>query len=700
VKIAVIGGGPGGLYAALLIKKGHPDWRVNLFEKNPAGATYGWGVVFSDRTLTSFREADFNTFEAIIDSFVAWDAIDIRFKDEVVRCGGQGFSGISRRKLLAILQQRCAEFGVDLQFSTEVPVGSLDGYDLIIAADGVNSMWRSDHAEDFSPAYHYGESRYIWFGTDRPFDSFTFIFRANDHGLFQVHAYPFDAWMGTFIVECGERTWRTAGLDSANEAESISYCEKLFAPELAGHSLRSNASRWVSFVTLKNRRWRSGNVVLLGDSAHTAHFSIGSGTKLAMEDAIALANGLEKHEDLDRALTDYELERRPRVERFQEAARQSQTYFEHTDRYLQLEPQQFAFHLLTRSGRVDYNSLRMGDRDFVGRLDSWFANAAGVAPPPAFVPLALGPIRLENRIAASVAPTYSAQNGSPSDRQARALGAAAATGAGLIVTDRIAVSAHARITPGCAGLYEPEHAAGWARILGPNAHGARVAARIGHSGRRGATQVRSEGADRPLDDGWGLLAPSPFPYTKRAQTPKAMDDGDMDDVSEDFVNAARLAASAGFEVLIVDMAHGYLLGSWLSPLANRRTDGYGGDRRRRNAFPLEVFRAVRDAWPEDRSLGASLSATDWAREGIAVGDSVFTASLLADAGCDFIDVRAGQTVSSGRPRYDPYHLISYSDRIRNEAKVSTLATGAIASVDDINTILGAGRADVCLLLTA
>jgi anthraniloyl-CoA monooxygenase len=700
VRVAIVGGGPGGLYAALLIKKSHPDWDVSLFEKNPAGATYGWGVVFSDRTLTSFREADYPTYEAIVDTFVTWDAIDIRFKDRLIRCGGQGFSGISRRKLLALLQNRCVELGVDLQFSTEVDEGEPAGCDLIVAADGVHSIFRAAHAEDFMPRYSHGRSRYIWFGTERPFDSFTFIFRDNDHGLFQVHAYPFDASMGTFIVECGEETWRSAGLDSATESDSISYCEKLFAPELAGHSLLSNASRWISFITLKNKRWRSGNVALLGDAAHTAHFSIGSGTKLAMEDAIALARGLESHCELDRALADYELERRPRVERLQEAARQSQRYFEHTDRYLRLEPEQFAFHLLTRSGRVDYNGLRVGDRGFVGRVDSWFANVAGAAPPPAFVPVTLGPVRLPNRIVAAVRPTYSSEEGSPSDENERELEAAVATGAGLIVTDMLSVSAHGRITPGCGGLYKPEHSEQWERVLRAHRGSAAVAAQIGHAGRRGSTQVRARGVDRPLDDGWELLAPSPLPYTRRSQTPKAMDERDMNDVIGDFVEAARLAAKAGFDALIVDMAHGYLLGSFLSPLTNQRTDAYGGDPYRRAAWPLEVIAAVREVWPSERVLGASISATDWARGGTTVTESVLRSRLLAEGGCAFIEVRAGQTVPSGRPLYDPYYLVHYSDRIRNEAIVATIATGAIPTVDDINTILGAGRADLCLLLPA
>ena len=699
MNIAVVGGGPGGLYAALLIKKSHPDWQVTLFEKNPAGATYGWGVVFSDRTLTSFREADSKTYEAIVDTFVTWDAIDIRFKGELIRCGGQGFSGISRRSLLGILHDRCADLGVELRHETEVsgPQDLLD-FHLKVAADGVHSVLRESFEDRFGTSIHEGRNRYIWFGTDRPFDSFTFVFSPTDQGLFQAHAYPFDDSMGTFIVECSEDTWMRAGLDSADEAESIACCEKVFDSVLRGHPLLSNASRWISFVTLRNRRWRVGDVVLLGDAAHTAHFSIGSGTKLAMEDAIALARGLEEHDDLERALADYELDRRPRVERFQEAARQSQTYFEHTHRYLHFEPLQFAFHLLTRSGRVDYNSIRVGDRSFLARVDSWFAGTQGAAPPPAFNPMSLGPLRVRNRIVAAMSPTYAATDGLPGDGHEAAFRDAAFTGAGLVVTDTLAVSAHARITPGCAGLYAPVHAERWRRIVGDRPAGVAVAARIGHSGRRGATARRDRGVDLPLQHGWGLLAPSSILYTKRGQVPKEMDAGDMKDVAEDFAEAARRAAVAGFDALIVDMAHGYLLGSWISPLTNRREEISKGDVAGRIGWPLQVLAAVRAAWPEERALGASLSASDWARGGTTVSESVSVARAVADAGCDFIEVFAGQTIAGGRPRYDAYHLIAYSDRIRNEARVPTIATGSIASVDDMNTILGAGRADLCLLL--
>ena len=707
MRVAVVGGGPGGLYAALLLSQARPSDSVTLFERNPAGATYGWGVVFSDRTLTSFREADYRTYADITDRFVMWDAIDVRYRGEVVRCGGQGFSGIARRSLLALLQARCAEVGVEMRFETDVgDTGSLGEFDLVVAADGVHSVYRDSHSGAFGTRLSQGRSRYIWFGTPRSFDSFTFIFRANDHGLFQVHAYPFEGAMSTFIVECAEETWRRAGLDVASEADSISYCEKLFAPDLAGAPLLSNASKWISFVTVRNRRWRHGKVVLLGDAAHTAHFSIGSGTKLAMEDSIALANALEGTDDVDAALADYELERRPRVERFQEAARQSQTYFENTERYTDLDPLQFVFHLMTRSGRVDYDGLRVRDASLVGRVDRWFARRGGapslVAPPPAFVPARVGPVELDNRVVVSASPTYAGADGGVGQEARAELRRAAASGAGLVLTEPVAVSARGRITSGCAGIYAPRHTAAWSDVLAEvrrEAGDSRFGIRLGHAGRRGSTMPRTNGCDVPLvDSAWDLVAPSPLAYTKRSPLPDALDPHGMAEIVEEFSAAARAAREAGFDVLFIDMARGYLLGSFLSPLTNRRADDFGGDSERRVRFPLEVFAAVRAEWPGERLLGATITAADWARGGATVEDAIDVGRRLRDAGCDLFEVTAGGTVERTRPLYDPYYLVSFSDRIRNEAGVATLATGAITSVDQANTILAAGRADLCLIL--
>jgi anthraniloyl-CoA monooxygenase len=709
-RVAVIGGGPAGLYAALLLKKIRPRLDVEVIERNPAGATYGWGVVFSDRTLTEFREADQTTFEAITDRFVVWDAIDIRYRGELVRSGGHVFAGISRVALLGILQGRCRDLGVRLGFEQEVAdPGALGHRDLVIAADGVNSLARESRAKEFRPRKHPGASRYIWFGTDRVLDSFTFVFRQSDHGLFQAHAYPFDGATSTWIVETDEDTWRRAGLDRAGEGESIAYCERLFSEELRGRRLMSNRSQWISFVTLRNRTWRSGNLVLLGDAAHTAHFSIGSGTKLAMEDAIALARAVDHYgDDVEAALNDYELERRPLVERFQEAAEESRTYFEHTSRYLHLEPMEFAFHLLTRSGRIDYASLRLRDPRYVDEVDRAFAArgkphpAPRVAPPPLFTPIDLGSRALPNRVVTFAQLDPSARGGSLSGDQARSVADTGGGAAGLVLTDIVSVSARGRATPGNAGLYTDEHVERWRRALDDTrARGAGlVAVQIGHAGRRGATRPRRRGIDRPLPEGgWPVLAPSPIPLSPRSPIPEEMLSTDLDLVRKEFAGAAARAAGAGFDVLVVHMARGYLLHTFLSPGSNAREDGYGGSAGSRMRYPLEVFEAVRAAWPEDRPLGAVIPATDWTPGGWDLDDAVALAGALRDRGCDLVEPVAGGLTPHERPRYGNGRafLAEHSDRVRNEAHIATLTGGHITTTDLANTLLAGGRADLCVM---
>ena len=694
MKVTVVGGGPSGLYLSLLLKKAQPDHEVVVYERNPHGATYGWGVVFSDRTLTSFREADYKTYTQITDNFIIWDSIDISYRDEVLRCGGQVFSGISRKVLLGLLHERCLELGVAIEHEREVSdVSVLDG-DLVVAADGVRSVLREAHKDAFRPRFSSGSSRYIWFGTERTFDSFTFAFRANDDGFFQAHAYPFDGQMSTFIVECDQASWQSAGLDKASEDDSIAYCQELFSTELRGHSLQSNNSRWISFETLKNRKWHHDNVVLVGDAAHTAHFSIGSGTKLAMEDSIALANALQVKDSIPAALSEYQLERKPRVERFQEAARQSQTYFENTRRYQHMEPLQFAFHLLSRSGRIDYDDLRLRDRHFVGNVDRWFtARAAGsealpvVAAPPSFAPLTLRLKQLANRVATSAQ--------SPGD-----IGPAGRSGSGLVFTGLVAVSEYAGVTPETPRLYSEEHVKTWARAI-DDVGDACVAVTLGHAGPRGATRARARYADVPLPEGeaWTLLAASALAYSERNRVPLAMERNHMDQVTESFVHAARLAQTAGFDMLELHMGHGYLLASFLSPLTNLRTDEFGGDIEGRLRYPLEVLDAVRAEWPEDLPLGIAMTVSDWVPGGTSLGDAVAAARAFKEHGCDVIRVLAGQTLAKHSPRYDPYYLTHYADRLRNEAGIATIATGNITTVDHANTIIAGGRADVCLIRT-
>jgi anthraniloyl-CoA monooxygenase len=695
VRVAVAGGGPGGLYLSLLLAKARPDAEIELFEKNPRGATYGWGVVFSDRTLSSFREADAETYEQIVDAFALWDVIEVRYKDDTVRCGGQVFSGMARRRLLGILQDRCEALGVTLRFETEVGPDDVRDYDVAVAADGVHSRFRSAHEQALRPQVVEGRSRYVWFGTTCPFDSFTFVFRPTEHGLFQAHVYPFDGSTSTFIVECDAATWRAAGLDAADERASIDFCEKVFAPDLRGHALLSNQSRWLTFPTLRTRRWWDGRTVFLGDAVHTAHFSIGSGTKLAMEDAIALARELGRKDDLPAAFGAYELERKGVVERFQQAARESQGYFESTSRYMDLDTEQFVFHLLTRSGRVGYDDLRLKDAALVDRVDTWFARREGApagrfAPPPAFAPLRLGGVTLPNRIVAIAPITDSSDDGVPDEQVGDAVVRAAGEGAALVVVGDVAVSPDGRTTSGSPGLYEDGHVDAWRLAL--ERAGSAIAVRLTHAGRRGATKPRHLGTDRPLVTGaWPLLGPSSLPFGSNA-APKEMTEADEERVRDDFVAAVRRASAAGFAVALVDCARGYLLSSFLSPLSNPD----GGSVEERSRFPLEVFAAARDAW--DGPLGASLNAFDGVRGGIPMDDVLWVAGELRRAGCDLLEVTAGGAAPGAVVPYDPHTLPSYADRIRREAGIPVLLGGTISSAGRVNTLVASGRADLCAVM--
>jgi anthraniloyl-CoA monooxygenase len=706
VRIVTVGGGPAGLYASLLLKKVDPRNQITVLERNPADATYGWGVVFSDQTLTEFREADYPTYRKITDRFVQWDAIDVFVGDELVRSGGHVFAGIARKELLGILQGRCEELGVELRFEERIEdLEWLPPHDLLIGADGVASTVRHFHEKSFRPSFEEGGARYIWYGTNRALDSFTFVFRESGQGLFQVHAYPFDGFTSTWIVECSEETWRRAGLDEADETESIAFCERQFAADLRGNALLSNNSRWLTFTTLRCKTWCHGNVVLLGDAAHTAHFSIGSGTKLAMEDAISLARAFEHHGSAtEAALADYELERKPMVERFQQAAEESRAYFESTARYVHLSPQQFAFHLLSRSGRIDYDVLRIRDPSYADGVDRWFAATTGarpaaVAPPPAFTPISLRRLRLNNRLVVSPAPRYSAVDGRPGEAHREDLVRAADTGAALVLTEILAVSPEARITSGDAGLYRDEDAERWAAIIEEvRASGTRVGFRVGHAGRRGSTRPRQEGLDRPLrENGWGLVSASAIPYRPDGPVPRELRRDEMEQVVAAFGSASGRGAAAGFDFLEVNMAHGYLLGSFLSPLTNVRTDEFGGSLEHRMRFPLEVLGAVRATWPEDRPLAAAINSTDWAPGGTEAEDAVIVASTLAQAGCDIVAVLAGHTTPDHRPQYGRLFLVSLADRIRNEARVQTLVGGGITTTGQANTVLAGARADLVVM---
>jgi anthraniloyl-CoA monooxygenase len=688
MKVSIVGAGPAGLYLGILLRKADPAHEIRIMERNPPDATFGWGVVFSDETLGQLRDADSQTYVEITDTFVRWDAVDIRYRGRLLRSRGHAFSAIARKQLLAILQHRCEELGVKLEFGVEIDDPATVAGDLVVAADGVNSVFRRRYAHVLGSVVEPQGCKYVWFGTNLVLDAFRFIFRETEVGLFQVHAYPFDEHASTFIVECPEPTWRRAGLDGMSERESIAFCEGLFADDLDGHRLLSNRSIWLDFLRVRNRSWHHRNVVLLGDAAHTAHFSVGSGTKLAMEDAIALANAFVRHTDVDAALVDYELERQPVVERVQQAADESAAYFERVAHHAGLEPMQFAFNLLTRSGRISHASLEVRDPDFVRALDTWFHGASrgesgrmAIAPPPLFAPLSIGGLRVPNRMVRAATRD--------------ALGAAANGGAGLVLTGMVAVAPEGRISPDCPTFRADE----WVSIVEEvHGAGALVMLLLGHAGRRGATQPHTRGVDLPLrTGGWPLLSASPLRYGPFCSKPKAVDDDDMARVRQAFAAAASHAAIAGFDALELDMAHGFLLASFLSPLTNRRHDGYGGSLGNRLRFPLEVLDDVRAAWPNDRLLGVRLTVTDWASGGLDVDEGVEIARALSGHGAQLIHLEAGQTVPEAQPDYRRGFLTALSDRVRSEARVPTLVGGYLTTPDEVNTIVGAGRADLCLI---
>jgi anthraniloyl-CoA monooxygenase len=711
VKIVCIGGGPGGLCLALLAKKADPRREVVVVERNPPDVTFGFGVVFSDETLGNLAEADPPLFEAIGRAFVRWTAIDVHAFGERVRSEGHGFAGVGRAALLRLMRERAEGLGVRVEFGREArgPEDFADA-DLVVAADGVNSATRAARAAAFGPSFDLRRCRYVWLGTSLPLASFSFFFVETEHGIFQAHAYRYDRETSTFIAECDEATWLAAGLDRATEAETLAYLERAFAPHLQGHRLRGNRSAWLNFATLRNERWHDGNVVLIGDAAHTAHFSIGSGTKLAVEDAIALAAALAREPSAPAALAAYEAERRPVVERTQKAAQDSLVWFESVRRYRRLDPITFALSALTRSKRITYENLRLRDPDLVGRARDAFARAAfaaagepapaGEAPPPMFTPLRLRGLRLDNRVVVSPMCMYSARDGLVGDFHLVHLGARALGGPGLVMTEMTCVAADARITPGCAGLYRPEHLDAWRRVVDfVHAHSrAKIGLQLGHAGRKGATKLMWEGMDEPLPEGaWPLVSASPLAYTPRNAVPRAVTRGDMSRVRDQFVASAQMGARAGFDLLELHMAHGYLLASFLSPLTNVRDDEYGGPIENRARFPLEVFDAVRAAWPADRPMSVRLSATDWHPGGVEAADVLALGAMLRDRGVDLLDVSTGQTVADQRPVFGRMWQAGFSDFLRHEVPIATMAVGNIANADHVNTLLLAGRADLCLL---
>jgi anthraniloyl-CoA monooxygenase len=708
MNIACIGGGAGGLYFAISAKLRNPAHEIDVYERNRPDDTFGWGVVFSDQTLWRLKDNDPVSADRMFAAFHHWDDIDIHFKGECIRTTGHGFAGLSRKRMLLLLQERARELGVRLHFQTEIDsVKDVGERDLVIASDGINSKIRKGLESRFQPEIEIRANKFVWLGTHKIFDAFTFIFEETEHGWVQVHAYRFDDETSTFIVETTAEAFRGLGIDRMSKEQSNRFLETLFARYLDGHQLMDNAahlrgSAWLHFPRVSNKSWHAGNVVLLGDSAHTAHFSIGSGTKLALEDGIELAERIERHPEIEEALGAYEESRRSDVLRLQSAARNSTEWFEHVSRYTHLEPPQFAYSLLTRSQRVSHENLKKRDPKWMADYESWFSRRAGAdrSVPPMFTPFRLRELELANRVAVSPMCMYSAVNGTPSDFHLVHLGSRAMGGAALVFTEMTDVAEDGRISPGCAGMYLEEHVPAWKRIVDFVHQWSRAALgmQLGHAGPKGSTKLEWEGANEPLDEGnWPVIGPSAIPFSPENQVPREMERADMDRVLGEFERATRMANEAGFDLLEIHAAHGYLLSAFLTPLSNRRTDAYGGSLPHRLRFPLEVVAACRALWPKAKPLSVRISATDWVDGGVDGDEAVEIARALKAEGVDIINVSAGQTSPKARPIYGRMFQTPYSDRIRNEASIPTLAVGNIFEPDQVNGIIAAGRADLCCL---
>ena len=707
LKVSILGGGPAGLYFAILLKKARPESRIALYERNRANDTFGFGVVFSDQTLDIFRRYDPESHAAILANFAYWDDIAIHFKNEITRVGGNGFCGCSRQTLLRLLQERARALGVELHFEQDITdLAVFAGSDLIVAADGINSRVRALHQDHFAPSVDVRPNKFVWLGSTRPLDAFTFFFRETEHGVFIAHCYQYEPGHSTWVIETDPETWSRAGLADMSEAESARFLERVFAQELDGYPLITNRSLWRNFPMIRNQRWVKDNIVLIGDAKATAHFSIGAGTKLAMEDSIALFEAFRKcGDDVSGALAAFERDRREDVEKTQHAANVSLVWFEHLARFWNYDPFKFAFGLMTRSKSITYDNLAMRAPEFVKAVTRNFAREQemrglpirGPDIPPMFQPFRLRGLEIANRVALSPMCMYSADEGAPDDWHLVHLGARALGGAGLIFTEMTTVSPEARITRGCAGIYTDEHEATWSRIVDfVHRHSqAKICMQLGHAGRKGATKLIWDGMDEPVEEGaWPLIAASAIPYYPHSQMPRPMTAADMAQVTRDFAAAAMRAERAGFDMLELHCGHGYLLASFISPLTNRRTDDYGGRLANRLRFPLEVFSALREVWPAAKPMSVRISATDWKEGGLTGEESVEVARAFSAVGCDLLDVSTGQTVHDAEPVFGRMFQTPFSDRIRNEAGIATMAVGAVSSADQINTILAAGRADL------
>jgi anthraniloyl-CoA monooxygenase len=711
LKIAIIGGGAAGLFFALLMQKASPGHDITVFERNRHDDTFGFGVVFSDETLGNFLSYDPVTYAEITGAFAYWDEIDFVFRGQTIRTSGHGFCGCGRRELLLILQRRCRELGVTLEFEIEIDnLQRFQDADLIVGADGINSFVREFHRDHFRPQFEWRCNKFIWLGSTKPHAAFTFDFAENEHGPWVLGAYQYNKDQSTWIIEAPEPTWESARteVEPLSQPDLLAYMEELWAARLQGHKLIANNSVWRTFPTIRCENWSHGNIVLLGDALHTAHYSIGSGTKLGMEDAIALYEAIENSDTVGSALRSFEDARRTEVEMTQHAADVSVVWTENTRRYLHMEPIQAAYSMLTRSKQITHENLRLRDPKFIDDVEAWFAAKAGAGrrnlaagTPPMFIPFRLRDMTLANRVVVSPMDMYSAENGTVGDFHFVHLGSLAMGGAGLLVSEMTCISRDGRITPGCAGLYETKHVDAWRRVI-DYVHAqsdAKFCMQIGHAGAKGSTRVAWQGMDKPLATGnWPLIAPSAIPFYPSSQMPKEMTSADMGLVTGDFVSAAGMADDSGADMLELHMAHGYLLSGFITPVSNQRTDDHGGSLANRLRFPLHIFDQVRAVWPDEKPMSVRISATDWVGEkGVTGAEAVAIAAAFKDHGCDIIDVSAGQTTPDAEPVYGRMFQTWYAEQVRLEAKIPTIAVGNITTWDQVNTILAAGRADLVAL---
>ena len=712
MKVVSLGGGPGGLYFSILAKKANPSWDITVVERNQPDSTFGWGVVFSDKTMDGFREADPETHALITKAFRHWDDIDVFFKGRKFTSGGHGFCGIARMKLLRIFQRRAAGLGVKLIFETEVtdPGQYADKNDLVIASDGASSITRKKYDNIFKPNIQVRHNRFIWLGSKKKLEAFTFDFSETPWGWFNLHAYRFDEDWSTFIVELPETAWLKAGIDKMEQHESIALCERIFAERLDGNALISNAKHlsgsavWMKFNRVLCEKWHYRNIVLIGDAAHTAHFGIGSGTKLAMEDAMSLSRVLSSHSgEVGAALEEYQQEREIEALKLQSAARNRMEWFEQVERYVDLAPEQFTYSLLTGSQRIGHANLKLRDPGYVNGVEKWFAELSGVdhAIPPMFTPFKARGVTLKNRVIVSPMATYMAEQGVPTDFHLVHLGSRAMGGAAMVVTEMTCVSPHGRITPACPGIWNDDQEIAWKRIVDfVHTHtDTKIALQLGHSGRKGSTRRGWEGIDQPLESGnWPLVAPSPIPYIAGvSQTPSEITRVEMDRIKAEFVAATERAIAAGFDWLEFHCGHGYLMSSFISPLTNQRTDEYGASLENRCRYPLEVFEAMRAVWPADRPMSVRISAHDWVPGGITAEEAEEVARLFSAARADVIDCSSGQVSREEKPVYGRMFQVPFSDRIRNKVGIPTIAVGNIFEADHVNTIIASGRADLCAI---